>query len=382
MEGTERSAERPTRVGIVGTGLMAGAHASALRRLPGVVVTAVAGSSPGASAAFAAKHALPLALGHWRELVGHEQVDVVHNCTPTGIHTEVNLATIAAGRHLLCEKPLATSSVDAAKVVDAARASGLVTGVAFNYRSYSAVRYLRSLLASGELGPVHQVHGGYLQDWLSLPSDWNWRLDADLGGPSTVMADIGSHWFDLVEYVVGDEVATVCADLGTVHPVRHPALGGSSAVRRAAGEVLAGVLARTAGGIQVSSAFSQVSPGSKNRLHIQVDAAQASLSWNQEVPNQLHIGRRERPSELWERGPVTANPALLALPPGHPEGWIDALTSLCSDFHASVSGGVPTHPSLADGLRAVAITEAVLASHAERAWMRVEPTQLAGRVRR
>ncbi|MCU1495904.1 MAG: oxidoreductase domain protein [Acidimicrobiaceae bacterium] len=377
----DREVGSQTRVGIVGAGFMAAAHAAALQRLPNVDVIAVASPSPARRTEFANVFEIPLALGDWRSLVENSEVDVVHNCTPAGLHTEVNLAAVSAGKHILCEKPLATSSTDAFAVTKAAEQRGVITGVCFNYRYYSATRQLKELIASGRYGSIHQVHGGYLQDWLLRPSDDNWRLDPDIGGPSTAIADIGSHWFDLVEHLTGDTVSAVCADLGTLRPISCRRADGVVEKPNMANDEFGSILATTVGGTRIAAVFSQVSAGNKNRLHVEFDTSEASLAWDQESPNQLRVGRHEEPSQVWERNPDSAAGLLPALPSGHPEGWNDALIALCADFHGAVrarrsnsSSLMPTtHPSLRDGLRMVQFTEAVLASHAKRGWVDLDP---------
>lgn len=379
---TDHAQGAPTRVGIIGGGFMAAAHVDALRRIPNVEVSSIASRT--AERAHVAASALGVrhVFEDWRSLVSSPEVDVVHNCTPTALHTEINLAAIRAGKHILCEKPLATSPAEARAVVTAAHEAGVVGGTCFNYRYYTAIQRLRGLLGSEDCGPTHLVHGGYLQDWLLKATDWNWRIDPDLSGPSLAFADIGTHWLDLVEYVTGDRMTEIFADLGTLHTIRREGLD-SGVIRdhEVSGEDFGVLIGRTAAGVQISTVISQVSAGRKNRLHFEIDAANVSYGWDQEHPNQLQIGRRGRPNEVWERAPQEGSgfgANYPELPQGHPEGWVDALRRLCVDFHRAVreqmAGKPPsfTHPSLEDGLRALEVTMAALRSSTERAWVKID----------
>jgi predicted dehydrogenase len=382
------------RVGIVGTGFAAATHADALRRLPGVELVALAGRTEERAREEADRLGVPQAFGTYEQLL--EVVDAVHDCTPNDLHAEVNLAVLQAGKHLLSEKPLALDSRESAAVVEAAAAAGVVAGVCFNYRHFPLVRQARETIAGGRVGAPHFVRGGYLQDWLLYEDDWNWRIDPARGGPSRAVADIGSHWADLVQHITGDTIQSVFADLGTLHRHRLQPASGSPTFGAASGDGVAvhvesedfgSILVRFAGGVRGAFTVSQVSAGRKNHLFFEVDAARAALRWDQEEPNTLWVGRRDAPNSELPRDAALLEPsaaALVRFPAGHQEGWPDALHNLCADFYATVAaqnGGAPHEPSfatLADGHRLVQLVEAIVRSHREQQWVEVgSPREVA-----
>jgi predicted dehydrogenase len=376
------------RVGIVGTGFAATAHIEAVRRIPGARVVALAGSSQKKADAAADALGVDRSFGTVEALLDH--VDAVHNCTPNHLHAAINHAVLDAGKHLLCEKPLALDSRETGALVAAASAARAVTGVCFNYRHFPLVQEARSRLASGDLGPPHFAHGAYLQDWLLYPDDWNWRLESSRAGASRAIADIGSHWLDLVQHITGDRVTAVFADLTTLHAKRsRPAAEVATFERSGAAERetvavdtedFGSVALRFASGCKGAVNVSQVSAGRKNRLTWEIDTPTAALAWNQEEPNTLWIGRRDAVNSELVRDPTLlgAQSAPLAhLPGGHQEGWADALKNLVLDFYAAVRARetgdehVTSVASFADAHRVTLIVEAILASHRAGAWVDV-----------
>jgi predicted dehydrogenase len=385
------------RVGVIGGGFSARSHVDALRRVPGIEIAGIAASTPERSRAVADELGLPPA-ADYRAMLEDGSIEVVHDCTPNALHLEVNSAALRAGKHLLSEKPLGMDPGETGRLVALARDAGVLTGVCFTYRHYPLIQELRAALASGAHGPVHLVSGGYLQDWLLLPTDWNWRLDADRGGASRAIADIGSHWIDLVQHVTGDRISEVCADLGTLHPIRfRPSADvqtfltgrGEREAVTVSTEDWASVLFRTQNGAKGSFTVSQVSAGRKNHLFLEVDAAESSFSWDQEEPNTLLIGKRSEPSRLLPRDPSLLSPVAAGLahyPGGHQEGWPDALLNLFLDFYGGVraavagagAGGTAPGGSFAtfeDAHRTTQTVDAILTSHAEQRWVRVGTLQ-------
>ena len=282
MTGNEPDAAPPIGVGVVGTGFAASSHLDAIRRLPGVEIRGVVGSSEERGRVAARRLGVRRAYRSLDELLEDTDVDAVHNCTPNHLHAGITLAALAAGKHALSEKPLAMDSAETAQMTRAASESGLVTGVCFNYRHFPLVQQVRAMLSSGMERRVHFVHGSYLQDWLLHRDDWNWRLETTKAGPTRAVADIGSHWIDTVEHVTGDRVVEVVAELGRLHDERlRPAgevetfAGGSGAgvPVRVETEDFGSVLLRFASGARGAFCVSQVSPGRKNRLWFQIDTA-------------------------------------------------------------------------------------------------------------
>ena len=352
------------RAGIVGVGFMGTVHARAVRRSGGTV-SRVVGSSPEASRAGAERIGAEHATETLEQLLAADDVDVVHVCTPNGSHASIARAAIAAGKHVICEKPLATGAAEAAELVALAAEAGLTATVPFVYRFYPTVREARTRVADGSAGPVRLLHGSYLQDWLAEDSDDDWRVDAVAGGPSRAFADIGVHWCDLVEFVSGHRITRLAARTAIAVPER----GG----RPVSTEDAAVVLFETDRGALGNLTVSQVSPGRKNRLWFSVDGATASLSFDQENPDTLWIGGREVNQQLLRGvgdGPAAARYSVV--PAGHPQGYQDCFDAFVADTHAAIAGNAPDGlPTFADGLRAARVTEAVLASARSNSWVEV-----------
>ncbi len=356
------------RAAIAGTGFIGAVHARAARRA-GAEVVGVAASTPERSRVAAQRLGVPATFATAEELATDDRVDVVHVCTPNHRHEPLTALALAAGKHVVCEKPLALDLPGARAMADAAARVPALTAVPFVYRFYPTVREARHRVATGDTGPVHLVHGTYLQDWLLTPEDDDWRVEADLGGASRAFADIGSHWCDLAEFVTGHRIARVSARTATAVPERR---GSAAPVGT---EDAAVVVFETGEGALGSVVVSQVSAGRKNRLWLEVDGAQEALRFSQEDPDTLWCGGRERTS-LIRRDPATLSaPArrLASLPAGHPQGYADCFDLFVADAYDAIRTGADPDglPRFADGLRAAQITDAVLASARDRAWVEV-----------
>ena len=300
-------------MGLVGPGFVGAHHVDAVRRLGFVDVVAICDVTREAAEAKAEALGVPKAYGAVEALAADPDIHIVHVTTPNAQHGHGVRAALAAGKHVLCEKPLAMSSDEAWSLWQAARAAGVVHAVMFNYRGNPMVQEARAMVASGELGPVHFVHGAYLQDWLLEPSDFSWRLQPEHGGPSVAFADIGSHWVDLVQHVVGRRIEAVLADLTTVVPVRHKPLVSREAFAPGEGaptepfivesEDLASVLLRFEGGGKGCVAVGQVCAGHKNDFWFELNGGAGSVRWRQERQNELWVGKRHVASVLVPKDP-------------------------------------------------------------------------------
>ncbi len=307
------------------------------------------------------------------DLLADDAIDVVHICTPNSTHAHLALKAIERGKHVICEKPLATSAADARRLTDAADLAGLTATVPFVYRYHPMVREARARMASGEVGTLLSIHGSYLQDWLLEPTDDNWRVDRTLGGPSRAFADIGSHLVDLVEFVTGDRIATVNATTRTVFSQR-------SQNRNIATEDLVAVVVKTAGGAVGTLLISQVAPGRKNALVLEIAGDRQSIRFDQEQPEILWIGQRSGSMQLLRDGDrLDATAARISpLPAGHPLGYQDAFNAFVADSYVAIAGDAPDGlPVFADGLRQAQITEGVLRSAIDGTWEDVSVAALA-----
>jgi len=353
------------RTGIIGGGFMARVHAHAARSA-GAPLVAIATSSPTSARRAAAELGFAHAADSAADLLRDRDVAVVHVCTPNTTHADLALAALEAGKHVVCEKPLATTVAQAELLARAAAESGLVAAVPFVYRYHPMVREARDRIAHGAVGTLLSLDCAYLQDWMLLPDDDDWRVDPDAGGPSRAFADIGSHLCDLVEFVTGERIARLVARTRTVFPER----GG----RPVQTEDIAALLVETESGALGTLLISQMAAGRKNALTLELHGSAESIRFAQENPEELWIGMREGSQSLL-RDPATASGAsarMQVLPAGHPLGYQDAFNAFVADVHAAVAGSVPEGmPTFADGLRAAQLTEAVLASAASGAWIEV-----------
>ncbi len=366
--------------GIVGTGFMGEAHLEALRRLPEVEVVAVAASRPEKADLFARTFQVPRAHRDALELIADPAVDVVHTCTPNHLHFPHSKAALEAGKHVLSEKPLALDSRETGALSEIATRSGLVAAVNHCYRYYPLVEHMREMVQNGVLGRVHLVHGVYLQDWLLFKEDYNWRIDPARGGALRALGDIGSHWCDLAQHVIGRRITEVCAEKATIHDTRlRPTTEVATFARvdpRDAVEVpvttedYAAALIRFDDSARGFFAISQVSAGHKNGLTLEIDCAEGSLRWEQEDPNRLWIGRRDRPSEMLEKD---CSRRYADYPGGHPEGYPDTFKNLFQNVYRHIADrSTPAEfPTFAQSHQVTRVLEAIDVSHREGRWVKV-----------
>lgn len=381
---------------MIGTGFIGPAHLEALRRIGGVDIVALASTDPGKAHDLADRFSIPSVYNDWTSVIEDGSVEVVHNCTPNNLHFAINKAAILAGKHVMSEKPLTLTSKESAELVALARRRKVVNAVNFNYRFYPLIQQARAMVEQGELGDIYLVHGHYLQDWLFFDTDYNWRLEPKISGASRAIADIGSHWCDLVQFITGERISAVCADLVTIHRTRHKPAGsvetfkGKEIARRNEGSVVTvrtedagSVLLRFANGARGVFTVSQVSAGRKNREWFEIDGSRKAIAWNQEEPNTLWVGCREKANET-----IIKDPSLLAdsarpyahYPGGHPEGYPDGLLNHFANFYKYIrtsesNRGTPDFPTFADGHRENLIVEAILKSARLRRWVDVKETK-------
>ena len=383
---------RPSEIGaaVIGSGFIGTVHIEALRR-HGVQVHGLLGSSPERGAASAHRLGVAQAYGSLEELLADDRVEVVHVTSPNHLHHPQVKQILAAGRHVVCEKPLAMTSDESGELVELARSAGTVNAVNFNIRFYPLNQHVAELIAGRGIGDVRLVSGHYFQDWLLLESDWNWRLEPDLGGSLRAVGDIGSHWLDLVAFMTGLHVTEVFADLHTFIPTRRQPAGpvetfsterATETVEREIGtEDVATILLRFDNGARGSVAISQLSPGRKNSLEYEIDGSESAVAWDSEQPDQLWIGHRETPNEILIRNPAlmgSSAQAAAALPGGHVEGFADTFRALFRAIYADVGAGRPAerpaYPTFADGHDEMLVGDAVARSARDGRWTPVART--------
>ncbi|MCA9421229.1 MAG: Gfo/Idh/MocA family oxidoreductase, partial [Nitrospira sp.] len=374
---------------VIGTGFIGPVHVEGLRRA-GVEVTGILGSNHEKSLTAARRLHIPRAYANLDELLLDRDVDSVHVTSPNQAHFDQTLACLEARKHVVCEKPLAMDASQSAKLVEIARTAGVAAGVNYNIRYYPLCLEAAARRKNGSLGPIHHVGGSYVQDWLFHSSDFNWRVLSSAGGALRAVADIGTHWLDLIYAITGLEVESVFADLHQVFPQRQRALGSSETFTGTANsdakfetididtEDYGAVLIRFRGGARGTMWVSQVTAGRKNCLRYEIAAAHEAISWNSESPNQLWIGHRDQANQL-----LTRDPALLSAearkysnyPGGHNEGFPDTFKQLFTDFYESIANGTfasePTFPTFEDGHREILVCEAILESTRRGSWVNI-----------
>src|SRR5665213_3307392 len=374
------------RTAIFGTGFMGRVHLEALRRVEGVEVVAIVGRQLESAKRLGAGFGVSKAETDYRKVLADDSIEAVHICTPNAMHFQMAKDALLAGKHVLCEKPLSTTVEEAQVLVDLARERKLRNCGCHNLRYYPMVQQMRRMREAGDLGRVLVVQGTYSQDWLLYDTDWNWRIDASAGGALRTMADVGTHWFDMAEHVTGLRVNSLCADLQTFFPTRKrpkqnvETFAGKTLVAKDVEEVKIdtedfgavifhmGELAR--GGMTAS----QVSSGRKNRLSLEIYGTEASVSWNQERPDELWIGHRNGPNQIMLKDPASLNKQAASyadLPGGHSEGYDDTFKQVFRRFYASIAepDGPVEYPQMTDGLRHMQLLRAELESHRKRGWV-------------
>jgi predicted dehydrogenase len=381
--------EKDLRVGVIGSGFIGPAHVEALRRL-GIDVVALAENGAERAAERAQALQIKKAYGSADELIAQPELDVIHITSPNYLHYPHVKAALLAGKHVVCEKPLAMNSRESAELVRLAADAKRVNAVNFNIRFYPLSHQAHAMVKAGEIGDIYIVQGSYLQDWLLLPTDWNWRLEPELGGDMRAVADIGSHWLDLTTFITGLKVEAVFADFKTFLPVRQkparPVETFTGKLQTAIEyieqpihtEDYATVLLRYHTGACGVMTVSQVSAGRKNRLYYEIDGAQSSIVWDSERPNELGIGHRDRPNEHLLKDPSLLAPEarqFASYPGGHNEGFPDTFKQLYTAIYHYIQAGdfsvVPNFPTFEDGHRALRVGEAVLRSAKEGRWVNV-----------
>ena len=378
---------KPIRTAIVGTGFMGRVHLEAVRRTEGVEVAAIVGRTEDAAQRLGAGFGVPLMKADYREVLRDRTIDAVHVCTPNAQHYSMTKDALETGKHVLCEKPITTAVREAEELVSLAAKQGLRNCVCHNLRYYPMVQQMRQLREAGELGEILVVQGTYSQDWLLYDTDWNWRADSKVSGPSRCMADIGSHWFDLAEHLTGLRVTSLCADLQTFHRTRkRPKHSVETFANKLMGpedyietpvdtEDFGAVIFRMGTRTRGCMSASQVSAGRKNGFRMEIYGSRSSVAWNQERPDELWVGHRDSGNALFVKDPSLLLPGARGfadLPGGHSEGYDDTFKQVFRRFYASIgSSGTAEYPQFVDGLRQLKILDAVLESHRARKWVDV-----------
>lgn len=382
------------KTAVIGAGFIGPAHIEALRRIDAVEVVAVASNDVTQAETVAEKYALAKAYHSWEECVKDDSIDVIHNCTPNNLHYEINKAVLQKGKHIVSEKPLTLTSDESRELVKLAAETKVVNAINFNYRFYPLIQEARARVLQDELGRIYMIHGQYLQDWMYYDTDYNWRLESKISGASRAVADIGSHWCDLVQFVTGAAITRVCANLVTVYEKRKKP---KTSVATFQGKEIetpveyeeividtedaGSILVQFDNGAQGVFTVSQISAGRKNFEWFEIDGSKSAVYWNQEEPNTLWIGHRDKPNEIIIKDPALMNESTRKYahyPGGHPEGYPDCLKNLFMNVYDFIRRGKDPindekdFPTFQDGHEKIKIVEAILKSNKEQNWVDVE----------
>lgn len=381
---------RRIKAAVIGSGFMGSTHIEALQRIGGVDVIAIASDDEKNAKVLAGKFSIKNYFKNWSDIMEDDQIEVIHNCTPNHLHFEINKAAIENGKHIISEKPLTINSKESSELLKLIKNNNVVNAINFNYRFYPLVQHARTLVACGYAGGIYLVHGHYLQDWLFYNTDYNWRLESEISGASRAIADIGSHWCDIVQFITGSKIKKVFADLVTVHPKRVKpdqqvqTFKGKEEKNIKGNEIniktedAGSVLIHFENGARGVFTVSQVSAGRKNHFWFEVDGSKSSFAWNQERPNELWIGHREKANELMMKDPSLLDPSVrkyASYPGGHPEGYPDGPKNLFNNVYNFIHEGKdpqkdePDFPTFEDGHWENLIVEAILKSNKEKKWI-------------
>jgi predicted dehydrogenase len=375
------------RAAVIGTGFVGRAHIEALRRLA-IPIQGVLGSSFARTEESCRALGIARAYQTMEELANDESLDVVHVCTPNHLHFQESELALRAGKHVMCEKPLAMNTQETAALVELARQQRRVGAVTYNLRYYPLCQEARALVEQGTIGEPQIAHGSYLQDWLLYPTDWNWRLEPERGGAMRAVADIGTHWLDLICWITGRKVKELCADLATVIPVRQRPKGPVETFKKTDNLATApegmstddygSILLHFEDGLRGVLTVSQVSAGRKNRLWFEIDGSEGSLAWDQEQPNVLWIGSRREANRWLIKDPSLMSPqarGYAAYPAGHVEGYPDTFVQLFKDLYGYIDAGdfqaQRSFPTFETGHYEVGLCELIALSARERRWVEV-----------
>lgn len=381
------------KTGIIGSGFMGSSHIEALNRVGGVKILAIASDDEQGMKSLADKFGILNTYTDWKEVINNPEIEVIHNCTPNYLHFEINKAAILAGKHIISEKPLTLNSSESSELVELTKKHNVVNAINFNYRFYPLIQHLKAIVRKGEIGDIYYIHGHYLQDWLFYNTDYNWRLETELSGQSRAVADIGSHWCDTIQFITGQKIKKVFSNLKTIHENRKKPEGQIETFKGLGNEIKGELKAieittEDAGTVlfeledSTNGVFtvSQVSAGRKNNFVFEIDGSKKSLYWDQENPNKIWIGYRDKANEVLLKDPSLIDPAAQRYahyPGGHPEGYPDGPKNLFINVYNFIREGKDPNsdekefPTFEDGHYENRIVDAVLRSNKEQKWTEV-----------
>ncbi|MEG6572706.1 Gfo/Idh/MocA family oxidoreductase [[Clostridium] cellulosi] len=374
------------RTGIVGTGFVGQIHVETVRRLGNVEVVALTDKFSAEESA--KKLNIPKYFTDYKEMIDTMNLDVVHICTPNNTHFEIAMYALEHGVNVICEKPMTTTIEQAEALVKKAKETGLVAAINFHNRFYPMTHHLKNIIADGELGDIFSISGSYMQDWLLFETDYSWRLNTSESGATRVIADIGSHWMDLAEYVTGLKITEVCADFSTIHKTRKKPKKNVLAFSTEKfnpddyedipinTEDNASVMFRFSNGAKGSAFFSQVIAGKSVAIDLVVGGYKKSAEWNSEKCNCLLVGNRDSYNQVFEKGFATVHPdtiPIVGYPFGHLEGFADAFKQCFTQVYNSIENpnAKKDYATFEDGLHEMILCDRIFESNQKQQWVKI-----------
>ncbi len=378
------------KVGIIGTGFIGPAHIEALRRIPFLEVKALADIDEKTASEKAALLGVERAYGDYRDLLKSDDIEAVHICTPNFLHYSMVKAALLSKKHVICEKPLAMDSVEAKELISIAKEKNLANAVGFNLRYYPMVQQVKTMIKSDELGDIFAINGSYQQDWLLYETDYNWRIDPKMSGDSRAVADIGSHWIDMIEHITDLKIQKVCADFATFHKTRKKPL---EEVETYTGKILkqedyeevsintedyASILLNFENNTHGSLTVNQAAAGRKNRIYFEIYGSKQSAVWSGEKPNELWIGSRDKANKILLKDPSLVSNEVrnyIGFPGGHNEGFPDTSKQFFKEYYMSILNNsfreedCVKYPTFTDGYRELMVGEHIVESAKRRRWV-------------
>ncbi len=374
---------RKLKAGLIGTGYIGISHIEAIRRIPYAELVAVSDINYDLACKKAEEYCVPKCYKTVEEILSDDQIEVIHNCTPNNLHFDINEKIIKAGKHVFSEKPLAINSRESASLIKLLEENKrIIHGMNYNYRMNPLVQDMKNKVLSGEIGVPKLVHGSYLQDWLLYDTDYNWRIEPEICGPSRCIADIGTHWMDAVQTITGAKITEVLADLATIIPIRKKPKEQveTFTVTKESGsenipvntEDYGAVIFKMDNGARGVFYVSQVSAGRKCHFNFEIDGSKSSIYWNQETADHMWMGFRDKNNSLVLRNPNFMAPEAKQytyLAAGHPEGWNDAMRNNVYSFYKYILNNNHMNENICDfatfndGHYLIKLTEAILESN-------------------
>lgn len=377
-------------VAIIGLGYIGEVHLKILRGLPGVNVVGVYDADRARMEQIAKLYGIEHTALSADELIDNDRIDVYHNCTPNHLHFQLNKRILQKGKHLLSEKPLALSAAEAKELKDLAKEQSVLTAINFCYRYYPVVQEARLRVLAGGIGKPRMVKGNFLQDWLLYETDYNWRLDRAYTGLSNTMADIGSHWCDIAQFLTGSQIVSVMGDAQTLVPERKKGKAAATfsnsaeldyELKKIEVDDYVSAFLRFDNGMVGCFTASSLCAGRKVALEVEVYGSESSLLWSHEHPSILKAGFRNKANESFIEGPQlqsSESAKYALLPSGHPMGYHDAVYNLFKHFYDGVTernqGGtvVEEWPNFENGYQLAKVVEAIVASTKAKTWIDIK----------